>query len=89
MLNMFTLKPFTYKKFAMSDNLGREMIPFPLICDLLSSPKVTLSPFLGLKTLKRDRSLVMCLEQLLSRYYKHVSITLNYGLHHEAHFVLR
>ena len=77
MLNKFTLRPFTYNTFAMSSNLGREMAPFPLICDLLPSPKVTLPPFLDLKTLKRERSLVMCLEQPLSRYYKHVSITLN------------
>ena len=56
---------------------GREMILFPLICDLLPSPKVILPPFFDLKTLKRDWSSVMCLEQSLSRYHKHVSITLN------------
>ena len=50
---------------------------FPLICDLFPSPKVTLPPFLDSKTLKRDRSLVVCLKQPLSRYHKHVSITLN------------
>ena len=61
----------------MSSNSSREMIHFPLICDLLPSPKVTLPPFLDLKTLKRDQSPVMCLEQPLSRYHKHVSITLN------------
>ena len=61
----------------MSSNPGREIIPFPLIYDLLPSPKVTLPPFLDSKTLKRDQSPVMCLEQLLSRYNKHVSITLN------------
>ena len=77
MLNGFTLRPSTYRIFAMSGSLGREMIPFPLICDLLPSPKLTLPPFLDLKTLKRDQSPVMCLEQLLSRYNKHVSITLN------------
>ena len=77
MLNRFTLWPFTYRTFAMSGNPSREMIPFPLICDLLPSPKVTLPPFLDSKTLKRDRSQVMCLEQLPSRYYKHMSITLN------------
>ena len=77
MLNRFTFRPFTYRTFAMFGNLGREMIHFPLICDLLPSPKVTLPPFLDLKTLKRDRSPVMCLEQPLSRYHKHVSITLN------------
>ena len=77
MLSRFTLRPSTYSTFAMSSNPGREMISFPLTCDLLPSPKVTLPPFLDLKTLKRDQSLVMCLEQPLSRYYKHVSITLN------------
>ena len=76
-LNRFTLRPFTYSTFAMFGNPGSEMVPFPLIYDLLSSPKVTLPPFLESKTLKRDRSPVMCLEQLLSRYHKHVSITLN------------
>ena len=85
MLNRFTLKPSTYKTYAMSGSPGREMIPFPLIYDLLPSPKVTLPPFLESKTLKRDRSLVICLEQPLSRYHKQplsryhkcVSITLN------------
>ena len=61
----------------MSGSPGREIIPFPLICDLLPSPKVTLPPFLDLKTLKRDWSPVMCHEQPLSRYHKHVTITLN------------
>ena len=77
MLNRFTLRPFTYRTFAMSGSPGREMIYFPLICDLLPSPKVTLPPFLDSKTLKKDRSPVMCLKQPLSRYYKYVSITLN------------
>ena len=77
MLNRFTLKPSTYKTFAMFGSPGREMIPFPLICDLLPSPKVTLTPFLDSKTLKKDQSPAMCLEQPLSRYHKHVSITLN------------
>ena len=62
MLNRFTLKPSTYRTFAMSGSLGREMIPFPLIYDFLPSPKVTLPPFLDSKTLKRDWSPVMCLE---------------------------
>ena len=61
----------------MSSSPGREIIPFRLICDLLPSPKVTLPPFLDSNTLKRDRFPVMCLEQPLSRYHKHVSITLN------------
>ena len=61
----------------MSGNSGREIIPFPLICDLLLSPKVALPPFLDSKTLKRDRSPIMCLEQLLSRYHKYMSINLN------------
>ena len=77
MLNRFTFKPFTYRTFAMSSSLGREIIPFPLIYDFLPSPKVTLPPFLDSKTLNRDQSPVMCLEQPLSRYHKHVSITLN------------
>ena len=77
MLNRFTLRPSTYRTFAMSSNLGREMILFPLICHLLPSPKVTLLHFLDSKTLKRDRTLVMCLKRPLSRYHKHVSITLN------------
>ena len=67
----------------MSGNPGKEMIPFPLICDLLPSPKVTLPPFLDSKTLKKDQSPVMCLEQPLSRYHKHVSITLN------ANFIIK
>ena len=61
----------------MSGSPGREMIPFPLIYNLLPSPKMTLPPFLDSKTLKRDRSPVMCLEQPLLRYHKHMSITLN------------
>ena len=77
MLNKFTLRPSTYRTFAISGSLGRETIPFPLTYDLLPSPKVTLPPFLNSKTLKRDRSPVMCLEQPLSRYHKHISITLN------------
>ena len=77
MLNRFTLRPFTYRTFAMSGSPSKEMIPFPLICDLLLSPKVTLPPFLDSKNLKRDRSQVMCLEQPLLRYHKHMSITLN------------
>ena len=77
MLNKFTLRPSTYRTFAMFGNLGRGMIPYPLICELLPSPKVTLPPFLDSKTLKKDRSPVMCLKQPLSRYYKYVSITLN------------
>ena len=83
MLSKFTLRPFTYRMFAMSGNLGREMIPFPLIYDLLPSPKVTLSPFLDSKNLKRDQSLVMCLKKPLSWYHKHVSITLN------ANFIIK
>ena len=83
MLNRFTLRPFTYSTFAMSGNLGKKMIPFPLICDLLPSPKVTLPPFLDSKTLKRERSPVMCREHPLSRYHKHVSITLN------ANFIIK
>ena len=77
MLNRFTFRPSTYRTFAMSGNPCKELIPFPLICDFLPSPKVTLPPFLDLKTLERDRSPVMCLEQPLSRYHKHVSLTLN------------
>ena len=77
MLNKFTLRPSTYSTFALSCSPGKEMVPFPLICDLLLSPKMTLPPFLDLKTLKRDRSPIMCLEQPLSRYHKHTSITLN------------
>ena len=88
MLNKFTLRPSTYRTFAMSSSPGREMIRFPLICDLLPLPNVTLPPFLDLKTLKRDRSPVMCLKQPLSRYHKHVH-NLKCGLHHEAHFMLR
>ena len=61
----------------MFGNPGSEMIPFPLIYDLLPSPKVALPPFLDTKTLKRDQSPVMCLEQPLSRYRKHMFITLN------------
>ena len=76
-LSRFTLRPSTYRTFAMSGNPSREMIPFPLICDLLPSPKVTLPPFLDLKTFKRDQSPVMCLEQPQSRYHKHLSNTLN------------
>ena len=77
MLNRFTLRLFTYRTFAMFGSPGREMIPFPLIYDLLPSPKVTLQPFLDSKILMRDRSPVMRLEQPLSRYHKHMSITLN------------
>ena len=77
MLNRFTLNPSPYSTFAMSSSPSREMIPFPLIYDLLPSPKVTLPPFLNSKTLKGDWSPVMCLKQLLSRYHKHVSLNLN------------
>ena len=77
MFNKFTLRPSTYRTFAMFGNLGTRMIPFPLIYDSLPLPKVTLPPFLDSKTLKRDRSPVMRLEQPLSRYHKHMSITLN------------
>ena len=77
MLYKFTLRPSIYRTFAMSSSPGREMIPFSLICDLLPSPNVTLPPFLDSKTLKRYQSPVMCLEQPLLRYHKHMSITLN------------
>ena len=77
MLNRFTFRPSTYRTFAISGSPGRKMIPIPLICDFLLSSKVTLPPFLDSKTLKRDRYPVMSLEQPLSRYYKHMSITLN------------
>ena len=83
MLHRFTLRPSTHRTFAMSGSPGREMIPFPLIYDLLLSPKVTLPPFLDSNTLKRDQSLVICLEQPLARYHKHVSITLN------ANFIMK
>ena len=83
MLNRFTFRPSTYSIFAMSGSPGSEMVPFPLICDLLLSPKVTLPHFLDSKTLKRDWFLVMCLEQPLSKYHKHVSITLN------ANFIMK
>ena len=49
MLNMFTFKPSTYSTFAMSGSPGSEMVPFPLIYDLLPSPKVTFPPFLDSK----------------------------------------
>ena len=77
MLNKFALRLSTYSTFAMSGNPSREMVPFLLICDLRPSPKVTLPLFLDSKTLKRDQFPVMCLEQPLSRYHKHMSITLN------------
>ena len=77
MLYKFTLRPSIYRTFAMSGSPSKEMIPFPLICDLLPSPNVTLPPFLDSKTLKRDQSPVICLEQPLLRYHKHMSITLN------------
>ena len=77
MLNKFTLKPSTYNTFVMSGSLGKEIVPFPFICDFLPSPIVTLPPFLGSKTLKRDRSPVICLKHPLSRYHKQMSITLN------------
>ena len=83
MLNKFTLRPSTYNTFVMSGSLGREMVPFPFIYDLLPSPKVTFPPFLDLKTLKKEWSPVMCLKHPLSRYHKHVSITLN------AYFVIK
>ena len=83
MFNKFTLRPSTYRTFALFGNLGTRMIPFPLIYDSLPLPKVTLTPFLDSKTLKRDRSPVMCLEQPLSRYHKQMSITLN------ANFIMK
>ena len=77
MLNKFTLRPSTYNTFAMSGSSGREIVPFPFILDLLPSPKVAFPPFLDSKTLKKERPPVMCHEHPLSRYHKHVSITLN------------
>ena len=76
MLNKFTLSPSIYNTFAISGSPGKEMIPFPFIWDFLQSPKVTLSPFLDSDSLKRVWSLVMCLEQPLSRYHRQVFITL-------------
>ena len=73
-LSKFTLSPSTYKTFAMLGNPGKKMIHFPFIWDLLSSPKVTLPPFFGSNILKREQSLVICLEQPLSKYHKQVSI---------------
>ena len=52
MLNRFILRPSTYRTFAISGSPGKEMIPFPLICDFLPSPKVTLPSFLDLKNLE-------------------------------------
>ena len=77
MLNKFTFRPSTYNTFVMSGSLGREMVPFPFICDFLPSPKVTFPPFLDSKTLRREQSPVICLKHPLLRYHKHVSITLN------------
>ena len=77
MLNKFTLRHSTYNTFVMFGSPGREMVPFPFICDLLPSPKVTFPHFLNLKTLKREWSPIICLEHPLSRYHKHMSITLN------------
>ena len=77
MLNKFNLRPSTYNIFVMSSSSSREMVPFSFSCDLLPSPKVTFPPILDLKTLKRERSPVMCLEHPRSKYHKHVSITLN------------
>ena len=77
MLDKLTLRTSTYNTFAMSGNPGRKIVPFPLIYDFLLSPKVTLPPFLYSKNLKRKQSPVMCLKQPLSRYHKHVSITIN------------
>ena len=52
MLNRFILRPLTYRTFAMSSSLGKEMIPFPLIYDLLPSPKVTLPTIFKLENLE-------------------------------------
>ena len=70
MLNKFTLRPSTYNTFKTSSSPGRETVPFP-------SPKVTFPPFLDSKTLKKERSPVICQEHPLSRYHKYVSITIN------------
>ena len=90
MLNKFTLRPSTYNTFAMSNSPSREIVPFPFIWDLLPSPKVTFPHFLDSKTLKREWSPVLCLEQPLSRYHKHVTCIhyLKCKLHHKAHFML-
>ena len=77
MLNKFTPRPSIYNTFVMSGSLGREIVPFPFICNLLPPSKVTFPPFLDSKTLKRELSPVMCLEHPLLRYHKHVSIALN------------
>ena len=77
MLSKFTPRPSTYNTFVMSGSLGREIVPFPFICNLLPPSKVTFPPFLDSKTLKREWSPVMCLEHPLLWYHKHVSITLN------------
>ena len=88
MLNRFTLRPFTNRTFAISSSLGREMILFPLIYDLLPSSKVTLPPFLDSKTLKRSVSShvswVAAIKVPQTRVHN-----LKCKLHHKAHFVLR
>ena len=65
-----------YKTFTMSGNPRKEIIPFPFIWDLLPPSNVILPPFFGSKVLKREWSIVICLEHALSRYNKEVSITL-------------
>lgn len=76
MLNRFTLDPSTYSTFAMLGNSSKEIISFLLIWDLLPYLNVTLPHFFGLNFLKRERSLVICLEHSLSRYHRNVFITL-------------
>ena len=86
MLNKLTLKPSTYNAFAMSDNLGREIVPFYLRFAPITESDI--STFLKLQNLE-ERTVsshvswapIIKVPQTCVHYLK-------CRLHHKAHFML-
>ena len=86
MLNKLTLKPSTYNAFAMSDNLGREIVPFYLRLAPITESDISI--FLRLEN-HEERTVsshvswapIIKVPQTCVHYLK-------CRLHHKAHFML-
>lgn len=83
MLRTLTLSPLTKRTPFICGRPRIETLPFSLTWATLPSPKVTFGPLKSSKKVKKDLSLVICLEQPLSKYYslgalaRFVNITLH------------
>lgn len=70
-----SFNPSTYRTSSKIGNLGISTVPLSKTYDLLPSQKVANLFFPSLSSLKRYLLSVICLEQPLSRHYKHESRT--------------